>query len=665
MGLVLYLAQSVSVGFYVVGFVEALQEFLGMQDFTFAPEILGQPMPAWLTELTPHFSKALFGSAVCIVLFLVTITGPKIVTKLQYLIGIALVTAIGSFVLGAFDAFQPKLLDLNAGPAKDGLGFWPVFAIFFPAVTGFTQGVSMSGELKDPAKSLPRGTFLAVGASMLVYLALPFLLAGTTNRHDLMNDIGAATMKRDALNPQLIDIGVFAATISSALASFVGAPRILQAMSLDRLFPGAKLFADRDRPEAEPRRAASLTLLVALACIWGGDLNALAAVVTMFFLLSYTTINLGTFFESFSQNPAFRPRFKLTGWRTSLLGGLICVAVMLAIDPLASVISLAVLFGLYRYLVTRRLWSPAGDARRAFFLQRIKDYLISLQKRPPHKRDWRPVVLAVTKPGRDGRPLAAFAQAIGSGHGILTMAVVLVGRLKEMIGERRRHMEELDRFVRSAGARFFYEVPISTSYSLGIRSLLMSHGVGPLHPNTLLTYWSSELEADYLEVLDDAAVLGHNVVLLHTPQTSSPFSTDVATVTDSRERVIDVWWRSRANGPLALLLAHLVRETDEWHGCTVRLLRIVTDMDHMETAEHDLVELLDTSRIEARVVIVLAKEAAFDVIAEESEHSHLVFMGVGGIGETAKADLARYNAFLERLPTTALVFSAQQLDVAV
>jgi len=631
------------------------------------PEVLGIAMPPELVVLMPATVGQLVSTAVVLLLFAVAYKGADIATKLQYVIMAALAAALVSFFWGAAQVFDAANLELNRDPwvGEGGLPFWAVFAIFFPATTGFTQGVSMSGDLKNPTKSLPLGTFLAVGVSLAVYLALPFLFAGAATREQLLTDPGAATMKGMASYPWLIDAGVFAATLSSALASFMGAPRILRAMGVDELFAGSAFFAQADTPNSEPRRAVCVTLLIALAAIWAGDLNALAGVVTMFFLLSYGALNYATFVEGFSRNPSFRPRFKLGGWRTSLAGAVVCASVMLAIDPAAAVVSVAVLMGLHRFLVRRDLHSASGDARRGFYVQRIKDYLFKLRERPEHPRNWRPVVLAVTHPGEDGRPIAQFAQAVSSAQGILTMAVVLRGDFEDLVEERRKQLAQLELFVRSSEERFFYEVPIADSYAAGIRSLLMIHGIGDLRPNTLMLYWSAGLESEYLEVLSDATALSYNVVLFHPHQSNSPFSTASAAVLPGHQRRIDIWWRGHDNGSFALLLAHLVRDTKEWGRCKIRLLRIVRGVDEMEGSEREMVELIESSRIAAKVTIVHSKGDPFDVIAEESGQSHLVFVGVGGLHVGGRTDLSRYNELLERLPTTVLLSASQSLDVEV
>ena len=176
--------------------------------------------------------------------------GADLATRFQFVIMGTLIAALVSFFVGTDASWSSSVLSESWGPAADGPGFWVVFAIFFPAVTGFTQGVSMSGDLKNPARSLPLGTFLAVGVSTVVYVAAMFALAGTVPSNELAADY--ESLRRVAVMPWLIDVGVLSATLSSALASFLGAPRILQALAADDLFRPLSFFAVRDGSDGKP-----------------------------------------------------------------------------------------------------------------------------------------------------------------------------------------------------------------------------------------------------------------------------------------------------------------------------------------------------------------------------------------------------------------------------
>jgi len=231
---VLLLAQSVSVGFYAIGFGEALANVTG--------------------DGRTHFVQAVAAAAV-LTLFVVAWLGANWATRFQFVIMTVLFVAIAGFFVGGLGAWDGQLLRENLAPSSDH-GFWIIFAVFFPAVTGFTQGVSMSGDLKNPGRSLPRGTFLAVGVSLVIYVAAAVVFAAALPGGTLVGDYGA--MRRVAPWPALVDAGVIAATLSSALASFLGAPRILQSLAVDRVFPFLRPFAVGHGPSANPRRGVLL-----------------------------------------------------------------------------------------------------------------------------------------------------------------------------------------------------------------------------------------------------------------------------------------------------------------------------------------------------------------------------------------------------------------------
>ena len=213
-GIVLFLAQSISIAFYCIGFGEVLVRTL-----------------AWEIHIYPQ----LIAAGAVAFLFIFAWLGADWATRFQYVVMAILAAALVSFFVGGIASWDDQLLIQNWPAPEGGLNFWIIFAIFFPAVTGFTQGVSMSGDLKDAGKSLPLGTFSAVGLSILVYFSAAIVFAASLPAETLMSDY--ASMKRIAAVDFLITAGVIAATLSSAMASFLGAPRILQSLSADRIFP--------------------------------------------------------------------------------------------------------------------------------------------------------------------------------------------------------------------------------------------------------------------------------------------------------------------------------------------------------------------------------------------------------------------------------------------
>ena len=229
-GVVLYLAQSISIGFYCVGFGEALAGIL--------PPSSG---------VSPQFVAALLVAFLCIFAWL----GANWATRLQYVVMAIIAASLISFYVGGLTHFDGGIFTRNWSFPSEGGSFWILFAIFFPAVTGFSQGVSMSGDLKDPAKSLPLGTFLAVGISIFIYFSVAIIFAGVVPAEELSRNYQA--MNNAASVGWLISAGVLAATLSSAMASFLGAPRILQSMAQDRIFPFIVPFAQGAGSTNNPR----------------------------------------------------------------------------------------------------------------------------------------------------------------------------------------------------------------------------------------------------------------------------------------------------------------------------------------------------------------------------------------------------------------------------
>ncbi len=181
----------------------------------------------------------------------------------------------------------------------------------------------MSGDLKDPSKSLPTGTFWQWDSQFLSISVVAIVFAGV-----LPNAVMAEkydSMKQVAQWGFLIDAGVIAATLSSAMASFLGAPRILQSLAGDRIFKFLMPFAKGYGPTQNPRRGVLLSGGIAIITVLLGKLNLIAPLVSMFFLISYGLLNYATFYEAQAASPAFRPRFRWFDKRLSFLGFLTCL----------------------------------------------------------------------------------------------------------------------------------------------------------------------------------------------------------------------------------------------------------------------------------------------------------------------------------------------------
>ncbi|MCA8953458.1 MAG: amino acid permease, partial [Planctomycetes bacterium] len=550
-GIALFFAQSISIAFYAIGFAEGVTAVVDV---------------GWLSER--GIAALAIGP-----LFVLAWLGSDWATKFQFAIMAVLGLALLTFTIGAASRFEPAILDANWQPAGE-LPFWALFALFFPAVTGFTQGVSMSGELANPTRSLPLGTFLAVGLSTLIYFGVAVLFAGVAPGGELAADYEA--MRHVSAWPAAITAGICAATLSSALASFLGAPRILQALANDRLFPLLGAFATVHPRTGNPRRAVLASVVIALATVALGDLNLVAPIVSMFFLISYGLLNYATWYEAHAGSPSFRPRFRWYHEHVSLAGCLVCAAMMFAIDPWAGGLALVVFAAVHQFLgrtVERARWN---DSSRSALFQRVRRSLHAMGDTVAHDRDWRPVILAFTdEPARRAR-LLDFASWIEGGSG-LTIAVQMVEG--EGLEARRRRDELQGGLAAELEGReppVFARVVLAGDPVVGFKTLVQAAGLGPIRPNVALFNWfdregiaeDAPAMRAYGEYLRHALRFGCSVVVL------AARGVDLARASSlpADGRRIDVWWNDDASSRLALLLSYLVTRTVEWDEAALRVL---------------------------------------------------------------------------------------------
>ena len=638
-GMVLFLAQSVSVAFYCIGFAEALSAMLTPHPF-----------------LTPR----IIAMVAVGLLFILAWLGADWATRFQFGVMALLVAALGSFFWGGLGQWETQTFIANWRPPQDGPPFWVIFGIFFPAVTGFTQGVSMSGDLKDPGKSLPLGTFAAVGISILVYFLVALVFAGVLPNDLMMSDY--QSIKRVARFGFLIDAGVIAATLSSAMASFLGGPRILQSLATDRIFPFLLPFAKGSGPSANPRRAVMLTLIIALATVALGQLNLVARIVSMFFLISYGLLNYATYFEARAASPSFRPRFRWFNKYLSLLGFIVCLVVILALDIQNGIIAAAILMAIYQYLKHTAGPSRWADGGTSHAFQTIRSHLHTMAGAPVHHRHWRPHILAFSNSTERRDPLLTFAQWIDGDAGLITAVRMIEGPRIRLRKARKEAEGELVRYIADHHFQAFPLVVGTEDITAAIPILLQSYGVGPLHANTILVNWYGQsgmgLQGlDALKYGQDLAMafrLGYNLVVLH-------FDATRWDQLPSEDRRIDVWWRGDATSRLMLLLAYLVTRTSEWHKATIRVLTAGTG-ERLAVAQEELRNELEDVRIEAQPMIV--PDLSPETVVGQSAKSSLVFLPFRIVQFKLIADDGySLQRLLPKLPISALVKAAEDIDL--
>ncbi|MBN2804497.1 MAG: amino acid permease [Deltaproteobacteria bacterium] len=654
-GITLYLAQAVGVAFYVIGFSEAL--------FSVAIPLLGDAKLGGLTaaDMETHFHiTQVISSLIVGVLFMLTSKGADLAIKTQYFVLAILLLSIASFIVGGFIHFDGATYKASMKPQfTSQIGFWAAFAIFFPATTGITAGANMSGDLKDPAKSIPWGTIWAIIFTGAIYGLQMFLVAGSASRADLIADSFGSLQKMSLFGP-LVVLGVFAATLSSALGSFLGAPRILQAMGQDRLMKPMIFFAKGEGVTNEPKRATVLTFIIAVAIIWAGDLNAVAEVISMFFLIAYGMINLSAFVESKSGNPSFRPTFKYFHWVTALVGALGCGIAMMKINDSYALIALGVTGLIYFYLKKRDIKTTYGDAKRGYIFQRTKDNLLALEGLTGHAKNWRPIMVTLSDDPQKEHSLIRTAGWLESGRGLMSVATMIASPEDDIIKKIRTKKyteEEIKRIMESEGVIGFSNCVVSDNYYTALLDFIQSYSIGALKPNTVL------LEMPDLKIPESLEHFYKKVELISSFQHNITVYKSGSLAPDKKKRVIDLWWRGEQNGSLMAVFAYLMTLHSTWSGATLRLMRIVLNDAEKEIAQKHMEDLKNNIRIPAEIKIINSNEPPLEVINRESGNSDFVFLGMNAQdAESARKSLDIFGG-LESLPTVLLVWSNGEADI--
>ena len=265
-GLPLYLSQALGAAMYIVGFTEG-----------------------WIA-IFPNHDPLIVSSLVLALLITTSLISARIAMRLQYgimfLIGFSLV----SLFAGNEGIVEPVLL----WGGFENAPFWAVFAIFFPAVTGIEAGAAMSGELKDPKTSLRNGILSSIAISFVVYVGIAYWLSATVDSEILRSNY---MVMLDISKWRWVILGaILGATLSSALGAVVGGPRTLLALGQNKVVPLGKYFAQRSK-NGEPQIAILFTGLIVEVALIFGDLNTIAPLLTMFFLITYGTINMAVLVE--------------------------------------------------------------------------------------------------------------------------------------------------------------------------------------------------------------------------------------------------------------------------------------------------------------------------------------------------------------------------------
>jgi amino acid transporter len=629
-GLPLFLAQALSISFYIVGFAESI------------------------VQMVPFLEIKIVGAITLILLSIVAFKSADLALKTQYIILLFIALSLISFFMGSGERIVP-LPSETIVPDKES--FWIVFAVFFPAVTGILAGVSLSGDLKNPEKSLPWGTLAAVACSYAIYMAIPIFFVKFVQDNRLFL-VDSMIMYKVARWGPIILAGLWGACLSSAMGTILGAPRTLQALAKDRIifhFIG-KGFGENQ----EPRIAMLISFFIALIGILAGGLNIIAPVLSMFFLMTYGLLNLSAGFGKLIGSPSWRPKFRVH-WVLSFAGAFGCFSAMLMINAGATIIAIFISIGVYALMRRRNLKAHWGDMKYGIIMLLVQFGLYKLSEKKPDEKNWRPNILVLSGSPTSRWYLIEIANAISHGYGMLTVVSILPE--KHVSSERKDNIENTIRaYLRERKVKSFVKVYPSDDVLAGVSTLIKGYGFGPVEPNTVLMGETAVEEnlVPFAELIKICHENKRNLIIVKEGQIISELK---------KERCIDIWWGQKGkNEGLILAFSHLLHTSPTWYQSKLILKSIIFSEQDLISTEKGLRTFVEQGRIDAEVEVILGESSdIFNVIKQKSKDADFVFLGLRPpSNEESTEEYSRYlrNIFekTREMPPTAYVLSSEAIE---
>ncbi len=603
-GIPLFLCRTLSLTLYAFGLAESIAPFW--------PDEWGAPPVQLLAAIIILFATAVAGKSANLSL--------KMQIPIMVAVGVSVVALFSGVLSGGFHT--PEMVPNYQRSAPEG--FWFVFAVFFPAVTGFTAGIGMSGDLKDSKKSIPRGTILAVITGTLIYLLILTALSVTSKVNgDMLAQIDPSAppiwSKIALLGMVLVYPGLWGAILSSAFGSILGGPRVLQALSLDKIAP--KLLG-RTSKTGQPTIATWVTGCIALLAVALGDLNAVGRWVTIFFLTLYVAINLAAVIERLVGDVSYRPTIKVH-WIISLFGSIGAGVVMFLINPIACVVAISLEILIYWYLKRKALKSSWGDVRAGLWSSIARVALVKLKEKQTHARNWRPNIILFSSNPKRLMKLTRTANWFNQNKGVVTVCRTIVGDVRDTDIDTRAMQLEMEKELSDQKITAFPEVNIVPDFEAGIISIIQSNGFAGLHSNTVMFGWTNDIDRilRLLRIVRINSKMKRNSIFANVPETDSL----------SNHSRIDVWWRGmQKNGDLMLILAHLLNLNTEWRQAKLRLRTIVSKDEEQKPMNEKLKALLVESRMNAESDVIVNKdnENVTEIMHKSSKDADIVFLGL-------------------------------------
>ncbi len=628
-GITLYVGTALSIALYLIGFAES---FNGYFDF----------------GMTVNDFR-ITGTIALVALTILALISTSVALKAQFFILAAIIISLISIFLGTRE-FAPESVQLFS--TKDSVSLEVVFAIFFPAVTGFTAGIAMSGDLKDPKKSIPVGTLWAIGVGLIVYLGLAVFISFTINSEALKSNYNIL-MKMALFAPAVV-AGIWGATLSSALGGILGAPRILQAMSLDNVTP--KTFAKGSKKNNEPINALLLVFVIAEAGILIGELDVIARIVSMFYLTAYGFINISYFLESWA-NPDFQPTFKIKRW-IGLLGFFACFAVMFKLDMIAMFAAFVLVGLLHFWLQKKQVDIKSNSVWHSVWGKIVSKGLKKIESQDLKNTIWSPNIILFSGQSKHQKNLLELSKTISGRTGIVTNFNLIVDK------NLKRPLKKTDQIIRDAIFNdldiFGRQIKVNNIYT-GITNIASIFGFSGVEPNTIMMGWPKGLEnsEEYADMTENLLHLDYNLLYLDFDHTAK----------FGDYKTVDFWWRETdsKNAEMMLNIARFILESPRWNNTSIRVLFVNNSNKNEKLIRLKISKLVEDLRVQVEIKIInnaIEETPFYDLVSKESATTDLTIIGIPNYKIEKQAEFVlKTNHLFGTIGSTLLVKASNNFNV--
>uniref|UniRef100_A0A8D3DTI0 Solute carrier family 12 member 5b n=1 Tax=Scophthalmus maximus TaxID=52904 RepID=A0A8D3DTI0_SCOMX len=503
--------------------------------------------------------------------------------------------------------------------------FTLLVGIYFPSVTGIMAGSNRSGDLRDAQKSIPIGTIAAITTTSTVYMSCVVLFGACIEGVVLKRQVrvsGNLVIGTLAWpSPWVIVFGSFFSTCGAGLQSLTGAPRLLQAISRDGIIPFLRVFG-HGKANGEPTWALLLTASICEIGIIIASLDAVAPILSMFFLMCYMFVNLACALQTLLRTPNWRPRFKFYHWALSFLGMSLCLSLMFICSWYYAIVAMGIATCIYKYIEFCGAEKEWGDGIRGISLSAARFALMRLEEGPPHTKNWRPQILVLVSVDADQNVeqprLLSLTNQLKAGKGLTIVGTAVQGTFLDNYTEAQRADQSLRKLMEMERVKGFSQVVISSNLRDATSHLIQVGGLGGLKHNTVMVSWPRNWKQpeyhqqfrNFIEVVRETTVAS---MALLVPKNISSYPSNGERFTEGH---IDVWWIVHDGGML-MLLPFLLRQHKVWRKCKMRIFTVAQLDDNSIQMKKDLITFLYHLRIDAVVEVVELHDSDISVYTYE------------------------------------------------